>query len=93
DVTLTRDDVKGLQKGKKDREIYQIIDKKDLETGFTSMTRTVGFVVSMGALMALNGELGKGGMLSPVEMPYQKTKEELEKRGISITHKRIDNNL
>lgn len=91
DVTLTRVDVKGFQHGKKVREIYQIIDKKDLESGFTSMTRTVGFVVSIGALMAFNGELGEGGVLSPVEMPYQKATKELEKRGIIITHERLDN--
>lgn len=86
DVTLTRVDVTGLRDGRKFREIYQIIDKKDLESGFTSMTRTVGFVVSMGAMMILNGDLSKGGIFSPVEMPYEKTAKELKKRGIFITH-------
>ena len=50
------------------------------------MTRTVGFVVSMGAMMILNGDLSEGGIFSPVEMPYEKTAEELKKRGIFITH-------
>ena len=89
DVTLTRVDIKGIQHGKTVREIYQIIDKKDLQSGFTSMTRTVGFVVSIGALMALSGELGKGGMLSPIEMPFEKTSEELKKRGIIITNEKF----
>ncbi|KEJ91247.1 saccharopine dehydrogenase family protein [Synergistes jonesii] len=90
DVTLTRVDVKGMRGGKKVRIIYQIIDKKDLTSGYTSMTRTVGFVVSMGAMMALNGELGEGGMITPVEMPFIKTVKELEKRGIIVTHKEYE---
>ncbi len=86
DVTFTRVDIKGTQKGGKIQEIYQIIDRKDLATGFSSMTRTVGFVVSLGAIMILDGELGSGGMISPVDMPFAKTVEKLGERGIYVTH-------
>jgi len=86
DVTFTRVDINGTQKGEKVREIYQIIDKKDLNTGFTSMTRTVGFVVSLGSIMILDGELGSGGVISPVDMPFVKTVEKLGERGIQVTH-------
>ena len=87
DITLTRVDIRGELNGKKKREIYQIIDKKDLSTGFTSMTRTVGFVVSMGAIMILDGEAGReGGLLSPVEMPFELTAGKLRQRDIHIMH-------
>jgi len=89
DVTLTRIDVTGEEKSKKVREIYQIIDKKDLITGFTSMTRTVGFVLSMGAIMIKNNQIEKG-MLTPIEMPYSETVNELKKRGICVTHQKIE---
>lgn len=87
DVSLTRVDVTGLQNEKSVREIYQIIDRKDIVTGFTSMTRTVGFVVSIGAMMILNNELDKG-VLSPVDMPFEKTAQKLEQRDIFITRKK-----
>lgn len=90
DVTFTRVDIKGSQKGRRVREIYQIIDKKDLETGFTSMTRTVGFVVSLGAIMILDGDLGSGGVISPVGMPFAKTVQRLGERGIFVTHQKND---
>lgn len=88
DVTFTKVDIRGSQKGGKVQEVYQIIDKKDLQTGFTSMTRTVGFVVSLGSIMILNGELGAGGVVSPVDMPFAKTVEKLGERGIRVTHRK-----
>jgi saccharopine dehydrogenase-like NADP-dependent oxidoreductase len=90
DVTFTRVSVTGTQKGRRVREVYQIIDKKDLKTGFTSMTRTVGFVVSLGAIMILDGELGESGVISPVGMPFEKTVEKLRERNIYVTHMRDD---
>lgn len=87
DVTLTRVDIKGRKDGAEKREIYQIVDRKDLATGFTSMTRTVGFVVSLGAIMILDGETGReGGTISPVEMPFARTVEKLGARGIRVAH-------
>ena len=94
DVTLTRVDVRGTKDGRKKREIYQIVDKKDLATGFTSMTRTVGFVVSLGAIMILDKLDGldkktgrEGGVISPVEMPFEETTHRLGLRDIHITHR------
>ena len=86
DVTLTRVDVTGIKNGKRKRELYQIIDKKDLDTGFTSMTRSVGFVVSLGSQMILNGIIDHKGILSPVNLPYSKVTNELAKRNIRISH-------
>ena len=84
DVTITRVDVEGIKNGKHKRELYQIIDKKDLNTGFTSMTRTVGFVVSLGAQMIINNSINHRGILSPANLPYEKVIGELAKRDIKV---------
>jgi lysine 6-dehydrogenase len=87
DVTLTRVDVRGLASGREKREVFQIVDRRDLETGFTSMTRTVGFVLSLGAQMVLDGEVGRLGVVSPTELPYSLTVEKLARRGIHVDHR------
>ncbi len=57
DLNLLRIDVRGNYGGKRKRIIYQLIDYRDLETGFTSMQRTVGFTMSLGAQLILQGKL------------------------------------
>ena len=84
DVALIRIDGRGLKNGKPTRIIYQIIDKRDLETGFTSMQRTVGFTASIGAQMILDGILNKKGLLSPMDVPFDYFLNELEKRDMDI---------
>lgn len=86
DVTLTRVDIRGRASGKGRREVFQIIDRRDLETGFTSMTRTVGFVLSLGAQMVLDGNVGRAGMVNPTELPYEVTVKKLTQRGILVDH-------
>jgi saccharopine dehydrogenase-like NADP-dependent oxidoreductase len=64
-----------------------VIDKRDLETGFTAMTRTVGFAASIGAHMILRGDIQKRGVLSPArDVPYEPFVDELKKRGIHMEH-------
>lgn len=86
DVTLTRVDVRGRASGKEKREVFQIIDRRDLETGFTSMTRTVGFVLSLGAQMVLDGDVSACGMVTPIDLPYDTTVEKLAQRKIHVNH-------
>ncbi len=86
DVVLVRIDVKGRKDGEKKRVVYQVIDRRDLETGFTAMSRTVGYTASIGALMIGSGNITKRGLLSPVnDVPYAPFVQELGKRGIRIT--------
>ncbi len=86
DVVLVRIDVKGRKDGEKKRAVYQVIDRRDLETGFTAMSRTVGYTASIGALMIGSGNITKRGLLSPVnDVPYAPFVQELEKRDIRIT--------
>jgi lysine 6-dehydrogenase len=84
DMTLIRADVRGKRRGKKTRLIYQLIDRRDLGTGFTSMQRTVGFTMSLGARLILEGRLKKAGLLSPIDVPYDLLAQGLAKHGIRI---------
>jgi len=75
----------GKKDGKRTRVIYQLVDKRDLTTGFTAMGRTVGYTVSIGAQMIGSGNISKKGVISPVnDIPFDIFKDELEKRGIII---------
>jgi saccharopine dehydrogenase-like NADP-dependent oxidoreductase len=86
DVVVVRVDVKGRKGGEKTRAVYQVIDKRDLETGFTAMSRTVGYTTSIGTLMIGAGKITKRGVLSPVnDIPYGPLVQELGKRDIRIT--------
>lgn len=86
DVVVVRIEVTGTKDEKKRRAIYQVIDKRDLETGFTAMSRTVGYTASIGAQMIGTGKITQRGVLSPVtDIPYQQFAQELGKRDIRIT--------
>jgi lysine 6-dehydrogenase len=90
DVTLVRVEVKGLKNGGQKHLVYQMVDKRDLETGFMSMNRTVGFTVSIGALMIGSGQITKRGLLSPVnDIPFDRFVKELAARDIEITEEEL----
>jgi saccharopine dehydrogenase-like NADP-dependent oxidoreductase len=85
DVAVIRVDARGLQAGKRRRVIYQVIDRRDLRTGFTAMTRTTGYTTSIGAQMILRGDIQKRGVLTPVrDVPFEIFSDELRKRGIRV---------
>jgi saccharopine dehydrogenase-like NADP-dependent oxidoreductase len=80
-----------LKNGKSKRVIYQMIDRRDLETGLLAMQRTVGYTASIGAQMILNGQITKRGLLTPTrDIPSDILIEELEKRGITIQRTESD---
>jgi len=86
DVVVVRIEVKGKKGGKNKRALYQVIDYRDFETGFTAMNRTVGYTASIGAQMIGTGQIAKRGLLSPVtDVPYENFVRELDKRGIHVT--------
>jgi lysine 6-dehydrogenase len=85
DVAVIRIDVTGKKDGKKKRAVLQIVDRRDLETGFTAMSRTVGFTAGIGAQLIGSGQISKRGLLSPLrDIPYDVFKQELAKRNIRI---------
>ena len=85
DVIILRIEVFGTKNEKKYKAVYQVIDKRDLETGFTAMNRTVGFTVSIGAQFIAKNIISKKGLLSPVnDIPFDLFEKELNLRGINF---------
>ena len=87
DTTLIRVEVHGKKDGQDKSVTYQMVDYKDLESGFTSMQRTVGFTMGIGAMLLVMGELSAKGMISPTQVPLGLIEPELKKRNITITRK------
>ena len=85
DVAAIRIVVEGVMDGQSKRIIYQMIDRRDLDTGLMAMQRTVGYTASIGAQMILRGDIKKRGLLTPTsDVPSDIFIAELEKRGIQI---------
>ena len=51
DVAILRVEVEGVRDGTARRVVHQVIDRRDLATGLTAMSRTVGYAASIGAQM------------------------------------------
>ncbi len=91
DIVLVRIEVAGVKNGKRIRSVYQVIDRGDLETGLTAMSRTVGFTAAIGASILGSNKLQKRGVLSPVkDVPYDLFKKELSIRNIEITESSME---
>jgi saccharopine dehydrogenase-like NADP-dependent oxidoreductase len=86
DLAILRVEVVGVKNGEKMSAVYQLIDWRDLDTGFTAMSRTVGYTASIGAILVGKGEIAKRGILSPIsDLPHEMIFQELAKRGIQVT--------
>ena len=91
DIAAIRIDVRGIKDGQRVRIIYQMVDRRDLETGLLAMQRTVGYTASIGAQMILRGDIQKRGLLAPgKDVPSDVLIAELEKRGINIQRFELD---
>jgi saccharopine dehydrogenase-like NADP-dependent oxidoreductase len=91
DMTFIRVDVRGTRKEKAGgvQVIYDLVDTRDFATGFTSMQRTVGFTLARGARLILDGELGKHGLLTPLDVPYAGVFPALERHGIQVVRREL----
>lgn len=86
DVGIIRVEVAGLRKGEPTVCTFQVVDRRDLETGLTAMSRLVGFSASVGAQMIARGQIDRPGLLSPLrDVPYRPFVRALEERGITVT--------
>jgi saccharopine dehydrogenase-like NADP-dependent oxidoreductase len=91
DLVIVRVDVQGKKNGRNITKTLEIIDRKDLETGFTGMSRTVGFTVSIGAHLLSSKAINKSGVVSPVfDIPYDLFFDELKKRNITVRETEIE---
>lgn len=85
DVVLLRVDARGTRDGKRRQIVHQLIDTRDFKTGFTAMQRTVGFTLSLGARLILEGKLDKRGLLTPLDVPYDVVIPALARHNIRVT--------
>lgn len=86
DLAILRVEAEGLRAGRPERVVLQVIDRRDLATGLTAMSRTVGFSASIGAQLLATGVIPRRGLLSPLtDLPYDRFVEELARRGIRVT--------
>ena len=85
DMVVIRVETWGLKNKKPLRVTYDLIDYRDLTTGFFAMNRAVGFTTSIAAQLILAGKIQKTGVLTPVrDVPHRDVLRELEKRGMKI---------
>jgi saccharopine dehydrogenase-like NADP-dependent oxidoreductase len=77
---------RGVKDGRPLEITYQLIDRRDLATGFSAMSRTVGFPVSAGAQMILSGKIERRGLITPMQVPFVSIMAELARRGLDIRH-------
>ncbi len=91
DIAALRIDVRGLKDGQRKRIIYQMVDRRDLDTGLLAMQRTVGYTASIGAQMILRGDIQKRGLLAPgKDVSSDALITELQKRNINVTRYEMD---
>lgn len=85
DLSIIRVEVAGRRGRKRVRMVREVIDRRDLSTGLTAMSRTVGYTAAIGARMILDGTVSKRGIVSPVtDVPYAPFVKALAARGITI---------
>ena len=90
DLAIVRVDARGIKNGRSTRILYELIDRRDLETGLLAMQRTVGFTASIGVQMILRGDINKRGVLSPAkDVPRDIFFSELRKRGIVAMRRQV----
>jgi saccharopine dehydrogenase-like NADP-dependent oxidoreductase len=83
DLSFIRVEAGGLREGRPHSVTYDLLDFRDLETGFTAMQRTVGFTMSRGAQLIANGKL-RPGLLTPLDVAYDDVFPALEPHGIGV---------
>jgi saccharopine dehydrogenase-like NADP-dependent oxidoreductase len=92
DVIILRVTAWGFKKGRLRRITYQLIDYRDLNTGFFAMNRTVGYTASIAAQMILTGRITASGVLSPTrDVPPMDLMHELEARGMKFERRFEEN--
>ncbi|HII72285.1 TPA: hypothetical protein HA265_06025, partial [Candidatus Woesearchaeota archaeon] len=85
DMIVLRNEITGMKDGNRMKIVQQVVDYRDLDTGFMAMNRTVGFTASIIAQMILEKKITGKGILNPgTDVPYAEFMEELKKRKIEV---------
>jgi lysine 6-dehydrogenase len=85
DVAALRLEVVGVAGGRRARVVRELLDRRDLETGLTAMSRTVGFSAAIAARLIADGTIAGRGLLTTArDVPFGRFAAELERRGINV---------
>lgn len=88
DMAIIRVVVVGKRGDQRVRISHDVVDLRDLKTGFLAMSRLVGFTASLGAQMLGSGMITKRGLLSPMQdVPAGYFLGELARKGIHVETK------
>jgi saccharopine dehydrogenase-like NADP-dependent oxidoreductase len=89
DMAMVRVDLTGWSGDRPKRAVYQLIDRRDMRTGFTAMQRTVGYTMALGARMILERRIPRCGLVSPVEISFDVLENGLGQSGMRITREEL----
>jgi len=85
DLAILRIEVAGEREGRPVRIIHELVDRKDLDTGLSAMSRLVGFTAVTTAEMLGAGAVTGKGLLSPaVDVPCAPFVEALAAKGVVV---------
>lgn len=85
DVVVMVNIFEGIRDQKKERLTCTMIVQRDLDTGFTAMSKGVGFSAATVARMIINGRISEHGVLSPMKhIPADEFITSLKAKGITI---------
>ena len=89
DQVVLRVTAAGILDGEQVTHRWDLVDKKDEETGITAMERTTGFTLSLVGLLMGRDVIDATGVMPPDEgIPAEIYLSELAKRGIDIRYSR-----
>ncbi len=87
DLTIMRIVGEGLKDGNAQRVTFDLLDRRDPETGITSMARTTGYTATSAAELFLQGKINRQGLILPEQLGQEDgfielLLNELESRGV-----------
>ena len=71
ELTVMRVTIEGRQQGRPMRHVWDLLDRYDPETGFSSMARTTGFTCAAAANLLLQGRYRETGVHPPEDVGRQ----------------------
>jgi saccharopine dehydrogenase-like NADP-dependent oxidoreductase len=87
DLTVMRVVVEGRRGGRRERDTWDMVDRRDPESGLSSMARTTGFTCAAVARLVASGRFQKAGVSAPEEVGadagcFEAVMAELAARGV-----------
>lgn len=88
DVVIIRIESWGKRGRQKKHVIYEVTDRRDLDTGLFAMNRTVGYTAAIGAQLIAEKKITSPGVLSPAKhVPPKAFLDALKTRGIHVARR------